>query len=101
VEFNLWGINVFLGCLFGIEVYHQRYLHDSMMHKRLCSWALYAFLTFSLISFVVLSHEMISEKMNDSFYPIIGSGFVPPVMCSVGVMLLYFGYTLSLKKLNR
>jgi hypothetical protein len=27
--------------------------------------------------------------------------FVPPVMCSVGVWLQYFGYTLSLKKLNR
>jgi hypothetical protein len=145
VEFIWWGINVFLGCLFGIEVFNQRYLHDSMMHKRLHSGALYAFLTFSLISFVVLSYEMLSGKMNDTFYPIIGWGlslvvlamslpllritkqslnvrytivgviavmmgvkfnafpfyFVPPVMCSIGVLLQYFGYTLSLKKLNR
>jgi hypothetical protein len=116
-----------------------------MMHKRLHSGAFYAFLTFSLIRFVVLSHEMLSGKINDSFYPIIGTGlsflvlamslpllkitkqslnvrytivgvftlmmgvkfsvlsfyFVPPVLCSVGVLLQYFGYTLSLKKLNR
>jgi hypothetical protein len=145
VEFVWWGINIFLGCLFGLDVFQQNFLHDSMMHKRLHSGALYAFLTFSLISLVVLLHVMLPGKMNESFYPITGLGLslvvlamslpllritkqslnvrytiggvftvmvgvkfsasafylLAPMLCTAGVLLQYFGYALSLKKLNR
>jgi hypothetical protein len=145
MEFAWWGINIFLGCLFGLDVFQQKYLDDSMVHKRLHSGALYAFLTFSLISLVVLLREMLPGKMNDSFYPIIGLGLslavlamslpllritkqslnirytiggiftvmlgikfsasafylLAPMLCTAGILLQYFGYALSLKKLNK
>ncbi|MDF2962995.1 MAG: hypothetical protein K0S39_4730 [Paenibacillus sp.] len=145
MEFVWWGINVFLGCLFGLEVFHQRLLHDSMIHKSLHSGALYAFLTFSLISLVVLFREVLPGKINGSFYPIVGLGLplfvlamsipllkitkkslnarctgcgvltvmagvkfsevsvylLAPVLCTAGVLLLYIGYAISLKKLNQ
>jgi hypothetical protein len=145
VEFVWWGINVFLGCLFGLEVFHQKLLHHSIMHKSLHSGAIYAFLSFSLICLVVLLHEILSGKINDSYHQITGFGLslvvlamslpllrimnqslnvrytiggviivmlgvklsvfqfhlAAPVLCTVGVMLQYFGYALLLKKLNR
>jgi hypothetical protein len=98
MQFIWWGINVFLGCLFGLEAFHYRYLHDSLLHKRLHSGALIAFLTFSLVSLVILLYESLPGTMGDFTDPIF---LLAPVLCTLGVLLQYFGYTILLKKLNQ
>jgi hypothetical protein len=100
VEFIWWGINVFLGSLFGLEAIHHRYLHDCLMHKRLHSGALIVFLTFSSVSLVILLYESLPGTMGSYIDQITGSGLAP-VLCTFGVLLQYFEYTILLKKLNQ
>jgi hypothetical protein len=98
MQFIWWGINVFLGCLFGLEAFYLRYLHDSSKHKRLHTGALIVFLTFSLVSLVILLYESLPGTMRDVMDP---NFLLAPVLCTFGVLLQYFGYTILLKKLNQ
>jgi hypothetical protein len=93
-----WGINVFLCCLFGLEAFHHRYLHESLMYQRLHSGAFITFLTFSLVSLVILLYESLTGTMGDFMNPIL---LLAPALCTFGVLLQYFGYTILLKKVNQ
>ncbi|SEC81813.1 hypothetical protein [Paenibacillus sp. GP183] len=96
MQFIWWGINVFLGCLFGLEAFYHRYLHDSSKHNCLHFGALIVFLTFSLISLVILLYESLPATIGDVMDPIF---LLAPVLCTFGLLLQYFGYALLLKKL--
>jgi hypothetical protein len=95
MQFIWWGINVFLGCLFGLEAFYHRYLHDSSKHNSLHFGALIVFLTFSLISLFILLYESLPATMGDVTI------LLAPVLCTFGLLLQYFGYALMLKKLNQ
>jgi hypothetical protein len=98
MQFIWWGINVFLGCLFGLEAFYHRYLQDSSKHNRLHSGALTVFLTFSLVSLLILLYESHPAIMGDVMDPIF---LLAPVLCTFGLLLQYFGYARLLKKLNQ
>jgi hypothetical protein len=98
MQFIWWGFNVFLGCLFGLDAFYHTYLHDCSKHKRLHSGALIVFLTFSLVSLIILLYESLPGTMRDVMDP---NFLLAPVLCTFGILLQYFGYTILLKKLNQ